>query len=478
MSCEITNGFIEYFSCQIGTTVPALKLLLTIFAGYPLALIHRKYVYGKEANLQHLYFIFTGFALGYWNYGNEMFHNVLATFFTFCVLSVLQGTATSVAITFVFNLTYLLIGYIYSSTDGYDINWTLPQCILVLRLIAISFDLYDGKQPEETLSAENKKVALKELPSILELYGHSLFPTSFLVGPQFSMRRYLDFVEGKFSKDGAAPDSTNAAVKRFCIGAFYLSIFHVLGYFVSDEYLLSEEFASLGFFRRMLVMGVWGRFTLYKYISCWLLTEGACMLFGMSHNGTDETTGEIKWNGVENIKLAVFENTTEFNHYIQSFNVNTNHWVAQYIYKRLKFLNNRHVSQLAALLFLAVWHGFHSGYYVCFFFEFIVIYMERDIKSIVGKNETLSSIFYSEQAKIPLQIALRLYTFVFMGWCLIPFGLLQFGRYWRGFSNCSWVGAILFCLWPVAWSPLLRMALKKLNGAGRRSDSKTEAQTQ
>lgn len=98
---------------------------------------------------------------------------------------------------------------------------------------------------------------------------------------------------------------------------------------------------------------------------------------GISYN--KGPNGEAQWNGVENIKLSIFENTLEFNDYIKSFNVNTNQWVAQYIYKRLKFLGNRHVSQIAALLFLALWHGFHSGYYICFFFEFAVIYMERDV---------------------------------------------------------------------------------------------------
>lgn len=31
------------------------------------------------------------------------------------------------------------------------------------------------------------------------------------------------------------------------------------------------------------------------------------------------------------------------------------------MYKRLKFLGNREISQFAALLFLAVWHGLHTG---------------------------------------------------------------------------------------------------------------------
>lgn len=101
-------------------------------------------------------------------------------------------------------------------------------------------------------------------------------------------------------------------------------------------------------------------------------------MLGLTYNGKD-AQGNAKWDGVSNVDLAKFENSTEFNHYIQSFNTNTNNWVAQYIYKRMKFMNNRYVSQLSVLLFLAVWHGFHTGYYVSFFFEFIIMFMERDV---------------------------------------------------------------------------------------------------
>lgn len=40
---------------------------------------------------------------------------------------------------------------------------------------------------------------------------------------------------------------------------------------------------------------------------------------------------------------------------------------------------NKDISQLAALGFLALWHGFHVGYYVCFVNEFLVMKFERDI---------------------------------------------------------------------------------------------------
>lgn len=103
-----------------------------------------------------------------------------------------------------------------------------------------------------------------------------------------------------------------------------------------------------------------------------------CITFGLTHNGKD-SKGRIKWDGCANVKLRTFETTTQFNDYILSFNINTNHWCAEYIYKRLKFLGSKIYSQVMTLLFLALWHGFHSGYYHCFFMEFIVLYFERDV---------------------------------------------------------------------------------------------------
>lgn len=55
--------------------------------------------------------------------------------------------------------------------------------------------------------------------------------------------------------------------------------------------------------------------------------------------------------------------------------------MAQHVYKRLKFLGNKYYSQGGVLLFLAVWHGLHSGYYVTFWHEFMVMLMERDVRS-------------------------------------------------------------------------------------------------
>ncbi len=57
----------------------------------------------------------------------------------------------------------------------------------------------------------------------------------------------------------------------------------------------------------------------------------------------------------------------------------TNKWMANYVYKRFKFLNSKPISQGITLAFLGVWHGFHSGYYLIFLNEFLVTSLENDL---------------------------------------------------------------------------------------------------
>lgn len=209
------------------------------------------------------------------------------------VMRLLDGNAMSVIISFTFCSAYLLWGYYVTLSEEYAFEWTIPQCVLTLRLIAVSFDVYDGKRdrlrvagdstspsaaaghragqssgnssssnseqvegnhvtksppaplshspPEPSASASlscsssaglqcsppptsqsqsqsqssssasgaaatggrggkedewsGNAEAMSEVPSLLQMLAHSYFPASFLVGPQFGLKIYLDFVK-------------------------------------------------------------------------------------------------------------------------------------------------------------------------------------------------------------------------------------------------------------------------------------------
>lgn len=308
---------------------------------------------------------------------------------------------------FVFHMMYLLIGYYYTESNEYDILWTMPHCVLTLRMIGLAFDISDGKKSIDKLSNEQKECCLPKIPSFLELYAFGYFPASFLVGPQFPFRRYQRFINGDFR---AYTGSTKTGLIRLFTGLTYLTVRQIGSMMLPDVYFLTDAFANKSFLMRAIYLGLWGKFTLYKYISCWLITEGAliCLgninkllrncfnfsinviylinynkyLVGFSYNGqTDDN--KPNWFGCSNVKLWLLETGITMQDYVHSFNVNTNLWVGQYIYKRLKFLNNRLLSYAGALIFLAVWHGFHSGYYMSFALEFIVVTTEKQVKNTI-----------------------------------------------------------------------------------------------
>ncbi|XP_069365186.1 lysophospholipid acyltransferase 5 isoform X2 [Maniola hyperantus] len=461
------NGLspVPYMAYLIGTTEPALRLLISILLGYPLGFFYNHYIKNKYPSYRNLFFIITGLDIAIYNFGWSLYHNLIPGIVIYLSTKLLGPTKLNAIFTLIFNMTYLLAGYITTESEDYDITWTMPQCVLTLKLIALSFDLWDGQNiKEEPLPLDGyQQLPLKSSPSLEELIGFIYFPACFLVGPIFSYRRYLDFIGDKFPVSAEHEVIKRAALKRLMLGLGYLFAFQVGTYVFSMKYMLSDEFWETSIIYRHVYCGMWAHFALYKYISCWLLTEASCIRFGLSYNGivkTGKNEAVSKWDGCNNIKLMRFECATKFQHYIDSFNCNTNNFAAKYIYKRLKFLGNRNLSQLFTLLFLALWHGTRSGYYMTFFNEFLIIYMEKDIENILSKTEIYHTLWNSK-AKYVMYALLKVYTIVFMGWSLGPFDLKVYTKWFPLYASLYFSGFIIFLPWGFAYKPLVVKLIKK-----------------
>lgn len=460
---------VPFLSEVLGATEPALKLLISILLGYPLAVIYHKYV-REHKEYRNLYFVATGCDMAFYNFGISMYHNAIPALVIYLSTKVLGPGKNNAIVTFAFNMTYLLAGYVVTESEDYDITWTMPHCVLTLKLIALSFDLWDGQKmlKGKELSANNKLTALESPPTLMELLGFVYFPACFLVGPIFSFRRYKDFASDKFPLDKESTVYEGQAKKRLFQGVIYLIAYQVGVTVFNMKYMLSDEFWDTSVFYRNFYCGLWAHFALYKYISCWLLTEASCIRFGLSYNGMTKVEGAgvadsavvSRWDGCNNIKLLRFESATRFQHYIDSFNCNTNHFAAEYVYKRLRFLGNRNLSQLITLAFLALWHGTQSGYYMTFLNEFLIMVMEKDLESMLLKTEFYHKMWNNTIIKYLLYVILKTYTIVFMGWSLVPFDVKSFSKWWTVYTSLYFSGLILFVPWSFFYKPLLNKALK------------------
>ena len=108
----------------------------------------------------------------------------------------------------------------------WSLSWTMPCCVLCLRMIGLAVDVHDGTKNSEELSKDQKDSALTEVPSILEVCSQSFFVGGYFVGPQFSMRKFQNYIQRNINED--LPPSRRFAFKRFGLGLAYL-IGHLLG---------------------------------------------------------------------------------------------------------------------------------------------------------------------------------------------------------------------------------------------------------
>jgi len=444
-------------SVAVGASEAALRLVLGQLMGYPLMLLYRKKIASQQTTVQHLYFFLTGLIVGWWVIGGDVKHSLYAILATYFILVAAGGTFTSVVVSFVFNFGYLLVGYYFTESEGYDICWTMPHCVLSLRLIGLTFDCYDGEKGKragaEALSKDQQKSAIEDTPSLLEMLSHSFFIGGYFVGPQIQMKKYREFVSPTYQQ--SLPGSPLPyGFKRLGLGLCYM-ILHVVGsMYLPADWPASDSFYNSWLLTKMLLLPIWCRFILAKYLFAWLSAEGVCIISGLAFNGVKEG-GFIDWKGCANVKVGRLEGSTKFGHVIESFNINTNNWVAVYVYKRLKFMGSRTISQVVTLVFLAVWHGFHSGYYLTFFNEFLTVKVEREFLAIWSRSAKVEKWLQDPQIALVCKVLGWCWVFFILPHCFISFALLTYNKIIPAYFSTYFFLYILFFTWPL-WKGALK----------------------
>ena len=402
----------------------------------------------------------SGLFAAWFAFGEDVEYNIAAVGGTYLILLCAGGTQLSVFLSFLFNFGFLLAGYYFTaSEEDYDIYWTTPHCVLTLRLIGLTFDLYDGerarRQGRQVLSKDQKETALEETPSLLEILSHSFFLGGYFVGPPITMKKYKQSVSPSYQ--ASLPDSPlGYGLQRLALGFLYL-ILHLIGsLWLPNDWPVSQQFSSSLLVTKLVLLVVWAKVAIAKYISAWLIAEGVWVISGTSFAGLSQE-GEPNWSGCANVKIRRLESASQFHHIIESFNVFTNHWVSVYIYKRLKFLGIKTVSQGISLVFLAAWHGFHSGYFVTFSNEFFMVKVERDFLSICGRSQMVERWLRSPRLVSLFHLLGWLGVSLVLPLCFLPFALLTFSKFYPAYAATYFLLYAVFGSWPlirglVKWS--------------------------
>ncbi|KAG9919836.1 MBOAT family protein-like protein, partial [Aureobasidium melanogenum] len=257
------------------------------------------------------------------------------------------------------------------------------QMVLVMKLTAFCWNVYDGTLPEATLTDHQKERALRKLPSLLDYAGFVFFFPSLFAGPAFDYVDYRRWIETTMfelppgvdpskapptRKQRKIPRSGTPAAWKAAFGLLWILAFlQFSGYYYTD-FLLSEGYKQYGLLRRIWVLHMLGFTTRMKYYGVWSLTEGACILSGIGYKGIDPKTGKADWNRLQNVKPLEIELAQNSHAYLGNWNINTNMWLRNYVYLRVtpKGKKPGFRASMATFVTSAFWHGFYPGYYLAF----------------------------------------------------------------------------------------------------------------
>jgi len=193
---------------------------------------------------------------------------------------------------------------------------------------------------------------------------------------------------------------------------------------IPSTFFNSPEFFAMPFFWKVFWNTIWFRAVMYRYCAAWLLTEGAAILCGIAYNGKN-ALGEDRWDGVRDIHIIKFELGGDFQSVIESFNCGTNTFAKNHVFKRLKWLNNRFMSHATTLFYLALWHGYHLGYFILFAFEFMCMIAQENLYKLIDRTPGAKE-FFSKPFVWPFAWLFgRVMINASMGFAFLTFGLVK-----------------------------------------------------
>ncbi|KAI6004231.1 MBOAT, membrane-bound O-acyltransferase family-domain-containing protein [Pisolithus albus] len=374
-------------AATLGASLDQIKLIFCLLVAYPLGSVFIR-IPASQPSPKHLFnllvsaFFFIPVLNLPWGF-TQLLASVLGTYF---IAANVKGPMMP-WIVFTFVMGHLTINHIIRAL--YELSYetfeiTGPQMVLTMKLTTFAWNVWDGRRPAEDLDKWQIQKRVVKYPSLLEFLGFSFYFPGFLVGPYIDYASYSSLIDGSLFKS-ANPEPKNAprraipsgrkrvAYRKMVIGLLFLGAFVVLGPKYHFGIALTPWFLSQGLLKRRVtpiaVFQFCGFIERCKYYAIWTLTEGASILTGHGFTGYSPS-GESLWEGAANVRIQTIEFPPNFKVLLDSWNINTNVWLRECIYKRVTPKGKKPGFRSSMLTFLtsAFWHGIAPGYYLTFVF--------------------------------------------------------------------------------------------------------------
>ncbi|KAK4044054.1 MBOAT, membrane-bound O-acyltransferase family-domain-containing protein [Parachaetomium inaequale] len=391
-----------YLADQLGAGPDELKLIFSILVSYPLAGLLKRVPDARPAqkNLFSLS-ISIFFLTGLFDLWDGLQTMLISAGGAYAIAKFLRGSRYMPWVGFVFLMGHMSVNHIarQAANSPRSVDITGAQMVLVMKLSAFCWNVADGLLPEDELSDFQKDRRLTELPDLLDYAGFVFFFPSLLTGPAFDFaeyRRWLDttMFEVPAHVDPAKkpptrrkrkiPRSGTPAMVKLVTSLLWIFAFLKLSAYFDHTVLLQDSYMEYSFSYRLFVLHMVGFTARTKYYGVWTLAEGACILAGLGYNGVDPLTGKVSWDRLQNIDPWGVEFAQNTRGYLESWNINTNKWLRNYIYLRVTPRGKKpgFRASLATFTTSAFWHGFYPGYYLSFVLASFIQTVAKNMRRI------------------------------------------------------------------------------------------------
>ncbi|TKA77586.1 hypothetical protein B0A49_01739 [Cryomyces minteri] len=421
-----------YAANALGASTDELKLISSFLISYPLAAVLKR-IPDRKPWQKNIFIIAVSvfYLVGLFDLWGGVRTLLISSVGAYAIASYVQGPYMP-WIGFVFLMGHMSVNHIHRQTvaDPSRVDITGAQMVLVMKLTAFCWNVYDGTLPDSELTDFQKERAIRELPDLLDYAGYVLFFPALFAGPAFDFVDYRRYIETTMfavppgtdpakapptRKKRKIPRSGTPAAWKAAGGLAWIFAFLKFSGWYYPALLLSDDYTKYGLLRRIWQLHMLGLTTRMKYYGVWFLTEGACILSGIGYKGYDPKTGKADWNRLQNVKPLGIELAQNTHAYLGNWNINTNHWLRNYMYLRVtpKGKKPGFRASLATFVTSAFWHGFYPGYYLSFVLASFLQSIAKNCRRLVrpffmtadGKSSTPYKPYYDALTLLVTQLA-------------------------------------------------------------------------
>lgn len=375
----------HYVASLLGASTDELKLIFLFLLSYPLAGVLKRLPDNKPW-LKNVFNISVAvfYLVGLFDLWGGLLLVTFDAVGTYLIAAYVEGPYMP-WVGFVFLMGHMSVSHIYrqmaNSPSSVDITGT--QMVMVMKLSAFCWNVWDGKQKPADLNDDQKDRMLTQLPKPLDYAGFVAFFPSIMAGPAFDYVDYhrwlnttmFDLPPGTdpakappTRKKRRIPRSATPAMWKLTTGLVWILVFLLSSKYFNQDVVLSDKSKGMNIFLRVFNLHMLSLVFRTKYYGVWTLTEGACVLSGIGYKGLNPKTGKPDWSRLTNIKPGGVEFAQNSHAYLGNWNINTNHWLRNYMYLRVtpKGKKPGFRASMATFVTSAFWHGFMPGYYMTF----------------------------------------------------------------------------------------------------------------